>query len=1406
MSQGKRDETLTALHAADPDQTSTGGRAVAGLGDQTLTGGGTAPDTTLTHVARTGTGALVDKVEWEIGDVIDGKYEVTAVLGRGGMGVVYKVRHLDWNIDMAVKMPLARLVADEAAKARFIREAQTWVDLGLHPNIVQCWYVRELGGVPRIFVDYMAGGTLKDWIHDGKVKPGEWDKILDLVIQACDGLTYAHAKGVVHRDIKPANLLLTEDGRLCVTDFGVAKLTGMVEVADGPASNVVQANGQTLTDSELGTPEYGAPEQWNDAQHVDHRADVYALGVILFELCCGQRPFDDGSHSEPAHIIIGRHLSWRPPNPSKINPRLPRALKSAILQCLAKSREDRPASVQSLRDVLATTYRKLTGKAYPRPVAPALALQAGSLSNQALSMLHLGQPERALERFKAALVEDPFHVGSTYNQATTLWHAGVITDEDAVERLVVLSDAEPRNPEPWCMLGFIHLERLDRDKAVSCFEEALRRAPDAELESLIRLARERANTHEDWAGEVCTIKAHECAVSGLAVADSAGVVLSGAVNGVLVLSDIRSGRKIASWSGHTNVSAAAITPDGRFALTAGDEGAIKLWALPRGECIAVIERSPKDKGRCAVALRADGLEALLAVSDEGGVERVALPSGTTLQHIREASIIGCGGPLVASRSGKTTDISDGFSGKLLGRLPTEASLLAASADRRLAIAFGRGQLLQMWGLSDGKLHWSRPAHDIAVAAGHFTADGRLFGVGGTMGVLQIWDSETGYCVRSFLRHADWVVGVHLSPTGECALSASHDGTVRVWRTSGLHAGIPSTLQAEPWLSRVGSLEELRTEAATFARNVASARQAIAEEHLPKGLELATVARSMPGRGLCPEALQLWRDVSLRQPRQRLLVTPPSTFDDTHGLLGWSLCLSPRGDRAFVGHMGGPVTCCDLSTGRAEALRSKNDGSAQELAISRDGSVLLIADGSRITVWDDSAQSIVREWASGAKTTAITVDGVGRLALSGGSDGLATLWDVQTGQCLRVLEGHGDEISDVAITADGAWAATGSADGSVRLWDVSTGRCERIFAARAGRVAAVAFGQRACSVAAGYQSGELRLWDVGDNWPRWVSRTLGSVVRRVVFSSDWRWLFAVIGTGGGISVIEGESGRVDRTLPLSGDASYVAIRPDGLQLVATGRDRRLHLWELVWELAPTEARDWDEAVLPYLEEFLYCRTPYLASAPPTAPSLEVLGQESASGTLYVRVGTGHTSCRREFSDCLKTVLVGGTDGDVPFGTTALCRIEHQEGAWAMVALAPSVEDRWGERVSAGKRRPLESPRQTYRFGEVPVFIEIRQVGRRLAPLYQDEATPQLVREGKPVWSEDDLRELIETLGHAGFGFLRPDGVRRKLRQLAREARSIPSFHGAVASPRTGTSLQNLGVDRVSMKKRPWWKFR
>ncbi len=294
---------------------------------------------------------------WRIGDIIAEKYHVKEIIGRGGMGIVYRVSHQEWDIDLAVKMPLLEMLTNELVKARFMIEAQTWIDLGLHPNIVQCWYVRELDGIPCVFMDYLAGGSLKDWMKQGRVKSAELDIILDVMIQACDGLGYAHQHGVeAHRDVKPANLLLSEEGEVHVTDFGIVKYKGSEEIEETGISGaplVRHHQTLTMTGTDLGTPEYSAPEQWGHARHADARSDIYALGGILFELCCGRRVFDDGTHRAPAPVLIGRHLFAPILDPRTLNPHLPDCLVNLMIRCLAKEPAERPQSMAEVRRQLA---------------------------------------------------------------------------------------------------------------------------------------------------------------------------------------------------------------------------------------------------------------------------------------------------------------------------------------------------------------------------------------------------------------------------------------------------------------------------------------------------------------------------------------------------------------------------------------------------------------------------------------------------------------------------------------------------------------------------------------------------------------------------------------------------------------------------------------------------------------------------------------------------------------------------------------------------------------------------------------------------------------------------------------------------------------------------------------------
>lgn len=194
------------------------------------------------------------------------QYEMSECLGQGGMGVVYKARQKSLNRWVAIKILSPEKVDDGKFAERFTREAQTLAQLN-HKNIVTIYDHGEADGLYYIVMEFIDGINLRDLLNDGQLQP---EQALRIVAPICEALQYAHDKGIVHRDIKPENILIDHDGRIKVADFGIASLIGS-------------------TGELAGTPPYMAPEQ--DAQTgVDHRADIYALGAVLYEMLTGERP------------------------------------------------------------------------------------------------------------------------------------------------------------------------------------------------------------------------------------------------------------------------------------------------------------------------------------------------------------------------------------------------------------------------------------------------------------------------------------------------------------------------------------------------------------------------------------------------------------------------------------------------------------------------------------------------------------------------------------------------------------------------------------------------------------------------------------------------------------------------------------------------------------------------------------------------------------------------------------------------------------------------------------------------------------------------------------------------------------------------------------------------------------
>src|SRR6185295_6581764 len=275
------------------------------------------------------------------------------------MGIVYVVYDHEWREALAAKTFQDEIFARSPAIAhRFTQEALIWINLDVHQNIAHARFVHTIEGKPYLFLEYASGGDLSDWIGTPRLTE-DLPQVLRFAIHFCDGMTHALSKGIKgHRDIKPQNCLITGDGTLKVTDFGLVKVFDDSNLADTETPGL---GGLTLrltrTGIAAGTPTHMAPEQFDDAKRVDVRADIYSFGVTLYQMLTGRLPFAGQTWQEFRQL----HKSQQPPALSPQHS----TLKTVIEACLAKDPAQRFTDFGAVRKELAERYEALTGETAP---------------------------------------------------------------------------------------------------------------------------------------------------------------------------------------------------------------------------------------------------------------------------------------------------------------------------------------------------------------------------------------------------------------------------------------------------------------------------------------------------------------------------------------------------------------------------------------------------------------------------------------------------------------------------------------------------------------------------------------------------------------------------------------------------------------------------------------------------------------------------------------------------------------------------------------------------------------------------------------------------------------------------------------------------------------------------------
>lgn len=406
---------------------------------------------------------------WEPGEIIDEQFEVQNVF-KGGMGVVYIVTDIKTSQMYAVKMFQEQFLYNRQVSDMFFHEAQIWIELEKHENIVQANFVKNYQGCPALFLEFVDGSDLETKLSEGAL---DVELALDLALQFCAGMTYACEKlGIVHRDIKPSNCLIDADWVLKITDFGLVAVFSDKEDA-GISHGDLQKNQISQTDDEStqGTFAYMAPECFKSGGKVDTRSDIYSFGIMFYEMLTGSKPIPGNNVME----YMRHHAECIPLPPSQLNSAIPKELSDVVLRCLEKDPAKRFSTFRELKEVILLIFKSFTGSDY-LPEKAAAEMTAEEWANKALSLAALGRHDDAVRAFDDGLLKSPKNADLWSKKGNSLAALGRMKDAiKCYDKSIMLNY---RKPETWVSKGNVLFLLNDYEKAMFCFNNALKVDPD----------------------------------------------------------------------------------------------------------------------------------------------------------------------------------------------------------------------------------------------------------------------------------------------------------------------------------------------------------------------------------------------------------------------------------------------------------------------------------------------------------------------------------------------------------------------------------------------------------------------------------------------------------------------------------------------------------------------------------------------------------------------------------------------------------------------------------------------------------------------------------------------------------------------------------------------------------------
>jgi WD40 repeat protein/tRNA A-37 threonylcarbamoyl transferase component Bud32 len=738
-------------------------------------------------------------------------YEILNVLGRGGMGVVYRARQLKLNRTVALKMILAGGHASADDQFRFLREAEAVAQLQ-HPNIVQVFESGQHQGLPYFTLEFVPGGSLADRVREHPLPPAEAAQVVE---RLAPGMAYAHERGIVHRDLKPENVLLGEDGTPKLADFGLVK-----RLPTEPGLSV--PGGLTQSGAIMGTPSYMAPEQaGGQSREVGPATDIYALGAVLYRLLTGRPPFQAAT---PLDTIL-QVLHNEPVPPGQLQPKVPRDLETICLKCLQKEPKKRYGSAAALAEDL---RRFREGEPIlARPVGmleralkwgrrrPAQAALVAVVLGAALSLLgggvwftlKLDQERRRAEH----LAQEE---GKARADAQEKERQADLARRDALDKAEKLrreqQEKEKQLERAELALYVNRVAFADRETEARNFPRS-----NAILDQCRRDYRNwewhhlRYRNHypippQTWDG-------HAGAVRGVAFSPDGSRLASASQDRTVQVRDVRSGAVTLSLKGHTGpVTGVAFSPNGTRLASASQDQTVKVWDARTG--IEIGSLQGHTGAVLGVTFSPDG-NRLASAGGDATVKVWDVRAGRDERTLRghtgpviSVAFSPDGSRLASASLDKTVRGWDARSGAEVLTIKEQVSCVAFSPDgSRLAGSLSRfvANMVKVWDARSGaeirSLSSSLSSPGVMACQGYgvsFSPDGKLLACASRVGdfgtKVNVWDMRTGaeiVTLQGFKSYDDVATALAFSPDGSRLAGACGNpdnpgtpGQVKVWDT------------------------------------------------------------------------------------------------------------------------------------------------------------------------------------------------------------------------------------------------------------------------------------------------------------------------------------------------------------------------------------------------------------------------------------------------------------------------------------------------------------------------------------------------------------------------------------------------------------------------------------------------